>query len=50
MDNLVLFYLKEIVNLVNVDLLVIIVFMVDEDEKNVGFYFKCYMVFIFKEG
>ena len=36
MDNPALPYLKEIVNLVNVDSLVTTVFTADEDEKNVG--------------
>lgn len=37
-DNPALPYLKEIVNLVNVDSLVTTVFTADEDEKNVGLH------------
>ena len=40
-DNPALPYLKEIVNLVNVDSLVTTVFTADEDEKNVGLHSKC---------
>ena len=50
MDNPALPYLKEIVNLVNVDSLVTTVFTADEDEKNVGLHSKCHTVFTPKEG
>ena len=49
-DNPALPYLKEIVNLVNVDSLVTTVFTADEDEKNVGLHSKCHTVFTPKEG
>lgn len=43
-------YLKEIVNLVNVDSLVTTVYTADEDEKNVGLHSKCHTLFTPQEG
>lgn len=41
-DNEAFPYLKEIINLVNVNSLVTTVFMVDEDEKTVGIHSHCH--------
>lgn len=49
-DNPALPYLKEIVNLVNVDSLVTTVFTSDESEKNIGLHSKCHTIFIPHEG
>lgn len=38
-------YLKEIVNLVNVDSIVTTVYTTDEDQKNIGFHSKCQVLF-----
>lgn len=50
LDNPALPYLKEIVNLVNVESLVTTVYTGDEDEKNVGLHSKCHTLFTPKEG
>lgn len=49
-DNPALPYLKEIVNLVNVDSLVTTVYTADEDEKNVGLHSKSHTLFTPREG
>ena len=43
-ENPALPYLKEIVNLVNVESLVTTIYTADEDEKNVGLHSKCHML------
>lgn len=45
LDNPALPYLKEIVNLVNVDSLVTTVYTADEEEKNVGLHSKSHTLF-----
>ena len=45
-DNEAFPYLKEIINLVNVNSLVTTVFMVDEDEKTVGIHSHCHTFFL----
>ena len=49
-DNEAFPYLKEIINLVNVNSLVTTVFMVDEDEKTVGIHSHCHTFFSPNEG
>ena len=49
-ENPALPYLKEIVNLVNVESLVTTIYTADEDEKNVGLHSKCHTLFTPKEG
>lgn len=44
-DNPALTYLKEIVNLVNMDSLVTTVLTLDEAEKNIGLHSKCHTIF-----
>lgn len=49
-DNEAFPYLKEIINLVNVNSLVTTVFIVDEDEKTVGIHSHCHTFFSPNEG
>lgn len=42
-------YLKEIVNLVNVDSIVTTVYTTDDEQQNVGFHSKCHILFTPKE-
>ena len=49
-DNEALPYLKEIVNLVNVNSLVTTVFMADEDGQTVGLHSRCHTFFSPNEG
>ena len=44
-DNEALPYLKEIINLANVNSLVTTVYMVDEDEKTIGLHSRCHTFF-----
>ena len=49
-DNEALPYLKEIINLANVNSLVTTVYMVDEDEKTIGLHSRCHTFFSPREG
>ena len=49
-DNEALPYLKEIINLVNVNSLVTTVFMSDEDGKTIGLHSRCHTFFSPNEG
>ena len=49
-DNPALPYLKEIVNMANLNSLVTTVYTADESEKNVGLHSKCSTLFTPKEG
>lgn len=49
-DNPAIPYLKEIVNMVNVEALVTTVYTADEEEKSVGLHSKCHTLFTPKEG
>lgn len=49
-DNAAFPYLKEIINLVNVDALVTTVYTTDEDGKSVGLHSKCQVLFTPKEA
>ena len=50
LTNKALPYLKEIVNLVNVDSIVTTVYTTDEEQKNLGFHSKCHILFTPKEA
>lgn len=49
-DNEALPYLKEIINLANVNSLVTTVYMADEDEKTIGLHSRCHTFFSPREG
>ena len=49
-NNNALPYLKEIVNLVNVDSIVTTVYTTDEEQKHIGFHSKCHIMFTPKEA
>lgn len=49
-DNEALPYLKEIINLANVNSLVTTVYMADEDEKTIGLHSRCHTFFSPNEG
>lgn len=49
-DNEALPYLKEIINIVNVNSLVTTVFMADEDGKTIGLHSRCHTFFSPNEG
>ena len=49
-NNPALPYLKEIINLVNVDSLVTTIYTTDEEQKNIGFHSKCQTLFTPKEA
>lgn len=49
-NNPTLPYLKEIINVVNVDAYVTTIYTTDEDQKNIGFHSKCHILFTPKEA
>ena len=49
-DNEALPYLKEIINLANVNSLVTTVYMADDDEKTIGLHSRCHTFFSPREG
>lgn len=49
-DNEAFPYLKEIINLVNINSLVTTVYMADEDEKTIGLHSRCHSYFSPNEG
>ena len=49
-DNSALPYLKEVINLANVESMVTVVYVTDEDEKTIGLHSHCHTLFSPNEG